>query len=50
MKEYGDKYNVGYRVLASYQHECDNLEIRQNGMGDMGNVRNGLIRGETRYF
>ena len=34
-----------------YQHECDDLEIRQNGMGrwiwDVGNVRNELIRGET---
>ena len=34
-----------------YQHECDDLEIRQNGMGrwlwDFGNVRNELIRGET---
>ena len=34
-----------------YQHECDDLEIRQNGMGrwlwDVGNIRNELIRGET---
>ena len=33
------------------QHECDDLEIRQNGMGrwiwDVDNVRNELIRGET---
>ena len=34
-----------------YQHECDDLDIQQNGMGrwlcDIGNVRNELIRGET---
>ena len=38
-------------ALVWYEHECDNLEIRQNGMGrwlwDVGNVRNELIRGET---
>ena len=31
------------------QHECDDLEVRQNGMGrwlwDVGNVRHELIRG-----
>ena len=38
-------------TLAWYQHECDDLEVRQNGMvrwlWDVGNVRNELIRGET---
>ena len=38
-------------ALAWYQHECDDLEVRQNGMGrwicDVGNVRTELIRGET---
>ena len=42
------------RALAWYQHECDDLEVRQNGMGiwlwDVGNVRNELIRGETGTF
>ena len=41
----------GCGALVWYQHECDDLEIRQNGMGrwlwDVGNVRNELIRGET---
>ena len=62
----GSKYVVGkegwkrmvvnkimYRcgALTWYQHECDDLEVRQNGMGkwlwDVGNVRNELIRGQT---
>ena len=60
----GSKYVVGgeggksmvvnklmYGALAWYQHECDDLEVRQNGMGrwlwDVGNVRNELIRRET---
>ena len=31
-----------------YQHECDDIEIRQNGMGRwLWDVRNELIRGET---
>ena len=31
-----------------YQHECYDLEIRQNGMGRwLWDVRNELIRGET---
>ena len=38
-------------TLAWYQNECDDLEVRQNGMGrwlwDLGNVRNELISGET---
>ena len=38
-------------ALAWYQKECDDLEIRQNGMGrwlwDVENARNELIRGET---
>ena len=37
----------GCGALVWYQHECDDLEIRQNGMGrwlwDVGNVRNELI-------
>ena len=41
----------GCGALVWYQHECDDLEIRQNGMGrwlwDVGNVRNEMIRGET---
>ena len=41
----------GCGALVWYQHECDDLEIRQNGMGrwlwDVRNVRNELIRGET---
>ena len=41
----------GCGVLAWYQHECDDLEVRQNGMDrwlwDVGNVRNEQIRGET---
>ena len=43
----------GCGALAWYQHECDDLEVRQNGMGrwlwDVVNVRNELIRGETRW-
>ena len=38
----------GCGALVWYQHECDDLEIRQNGMGqwfwDVGNVSNELIR------
>ena len=41
----------GCGALVWYQHECDDLEIRQNGMGrclwDVVNVRNEMIRGET---
>ena len=41
----------GCGALVWYQHECDDLEIRQNGMGrwlwDVGNVINELIREET---
>ena len=41
----------GCGALVWHLHECDDLEIRQNGMGrwlwDVGNVRNELIRGET---
>ena len=41
----------GCRDLAWHQEECDDLEVRQNGMGrwhwDVGNVRYKLIRGET---
>ena len=43
----------GCGTLVWYQHECDDLETRQNGMGrwlcNVGNVRNELIRGETRW-
>ena len=46
-----NKLMYGCGALAWYQHECDDLEVRQNGMGrwlwDEGNVRNELIRGET---
>ena len=46
-----NKLMYGYRALAWYQHECDDLEVRHNGMGrwlwDVGNVRNKLIRGEA---
>ena len=52
MEEYGSKQaNVWMCMdgaIGRYQHECDDLEIRQNGMGrwlwDVGNVRNELIR------
>ena len=41
----------GCGSLVWYQHECDDLEIPQNGMRrwlrDVGNVRNELIREET---
>ena len=41
----------GCGALAWYQHECNDLEVRHNGMGrwlwDVGNVKNELIRGET---
>ena len=46
-----NKMMYGCGALAWNQHECDDLEVRQNGMGrwlwDVGNVRNELIRGET---
>ena len=46
-----NKLMSGCGALAWYQHECDDLEVRQNGMGrwlwDVGNVSNELIRGET---
>ena len=46
-----NKIVYGCGALAWYQHECDYLKVRQNGMGgwlwDVGNVRNKLIRGET---
>ena len=46
-----NKLMYGCGALAWYQHECDDLEVRQNGMDrwlwDVGNVRNELIRGET---
>ena len=55
MEKYGSKVvNIlmyGCVALVWYQHECDDLEIRQYGMGrrlwDVGNARNELIRGET---
>ena len=44
------KLMYGCGALAWYQEECDDLEVRQNGMGrwlwDVGNVRNELIRGQ----
>ena len=54
MEKYGSKQaNVWIDVEPWYQHECDDLEIRQNGMGwwlwDVGNVRNELIRGDTEW-
>ena len=46
-----NKLMYGCGVLAWYQHECDNLEVRQNGMGrlfwNVGNVRNDVIGEET---
>ena len=46
-----NKLMYGCGALVWCQHECDDLEIRQNGMGrwlwDVGHVRNELIRGET---
>ena len=51
-----NKLMYGCGALLWYQHECDDLEERQNGMGiwlwDVGNVRNELIRGKTgrEYF
>ena len=53
MEKHGSNYKLMYGcgALVCYQHECDELEIRQNGMGrwlwDVGNVRNELIRGDT---
>ena len=48
-----NKLGYGCGALSWYQEECDDLEVRQNGMGrwlwDVGNVRNELIRGETRW-
>ena len=48
----GKQYNVWmWSTSIWYQHECDDLNVRQNGMGrwlwDVGNVRNELIRGVT---
>ena len=41
----------GYGAQVWYQHECDDLEIRQNGMGRwLWDVRNELIRGETGWI
>ena len=44
-----EEYGCG--ALVWYQHECDDLEMRQNGMGrwiwDVGNIRNELIRVES---
>ena len=38
----------GCGVLVWYQHECDDLEIRHNGMERrLWDVINELIRGET---
>ena len=49
-----NKPMYGCGDLAWYQNECDDLEVRQNGMGrwfcDVGQVRNELIRGEIEYF
>ena len=46
-----NKLLYGCGALVWCQHECDDLEIRQNGMGrwlwDVANVRNEPIRGET---
>ena len=45
-----NKLMYGCAALAWYQKECDDLEIRQNGMGRLWNVdntRNKLIRGDT---
>ena len=46
-----NKMMYGCGVLAWYQHECHDLEVRHNGIGrwlcDAENVRNELIRGET---
>ena len=39
-----NKLMYGSEALAWYQPKCDDLEVRQNGMGrwlcDVGNVRN----------
>ena len=46
-----NKLMYGCGAQAWYQEECDDLEVRPNGMGrwlwDVGHVRNELIRGET---
>ena len=46
-----NKLMYGCGALVWYQHECDDLEIRQKGMGrllwDVGKVRNELIKEET---
>ena len=46
-----NKLMYGCGALARYQKECDDLKIRQNGMGrwfcDVKNVRNELVRGKT---
>ena len=40
----------GCGALACYQHECDDLEVIQNGFGiwlwEVGKVRNEIARGE----
>ena len=42
------KLMYGCGALAWYQHECDNLEVIQNGFGrwlwEVGKVRNELVR------
>ena len=43
-----NKLMYGYGALVWYQHECNDLGIRQNGMGRwLWDVGNELIRGET---
>ena len=46
-----NKLMYGCGAIVWFQHECDDLKVRQNGIGswlwDIGNVRNELIRGET---
>ena len=46
-----NKPMYGCGTLVCYQHECDDLEVRQNGMeqwlSDVKNGRNEQIRGET---
>ena len=43
-----NKMMYGCGALAWNQHECDDLEVRQNGMGRwLWDVGNELIRGET---
>ena len=46
-----NKLMYGCGALVWHQHECDDLEVRQNGMDrwlwDVENVRNELMRGDT---